>query len=118
MIDFVHEIDGSGACSLYMPGGGSLNPPTHETVDKKMHYVHQAGQAVYKFAVRKMAETATRVLDRNGITAEDLACFIPHQANIRIIEAVAKGLSLPMERMYINPDRYGNSAAAAGPNSL
>src|SRR3954469_11207989 len=85
IIDFLHEIDGSGACSLYMPGGGSLHPSTHETVDKKMHYVHQDGQAVFKYAVRKLADLCERLLARNGITGEQIAAFIPHQANRRII---------------------------------
>ena len=118
MIDFVHEIDGSGACSLYMPGGGSLNPPTHETVDKKMHYVHQDGQAVYKFAVRKMAEATTRVLERNGLTGSDLSCFIPHQANRRIIESCAERLALPPEKVVINIDRYGNTTAGTIPLAM
>ncbi len=118
MIDFVHEIDGSGACSLYMPGGGSLNPPTHETVDKKMHYVHQDGQAVYKFAVRKMAEATTRVLERNGITGEDIACFIPHQANRRIIESCAERLGLPPEKVVINIENYGNTTAGTIPLAM
>jgi 3-oxoacyl-[acyl-carrier-protein] synthase III len=118
MIDFVHEIDGSGACSLYMPGGGSLNPPTHETVDKKMHYVHQDGQAVYKFAVRKMAEATTRVLERNGITSEDIACFIPHQANRRIIESCAERLGLPPEKVVINIENYGNTTAGTIPLAM
>src|SRR5207302_4135265 len=80
IIDFVHEIDGSGACSLYMPGGGSLHPSTHETVDKKMHYVHQDGQSVFKFAAKKMAEVCETLLTRNNVKASEIDCFIPHQA--------------------------------------
>jgi len=118
MIDFVHEIDGSGGCSLYMPAGGSLNPPSHETIDKRMHYVHQDGQAVYKFAVRKMTEATTRVLERNGITGADLGCFIPHQANRRIIDASAERLGLPAEKVVINIDRYGNTTAATIPLAM
>ena len=118
MIDFVHEIDGSGGCSLYMPAGGSLHPPSHETIDKRMHYVHQDGQAVYKFAVRKMAEVTTRVLDRNGVTSEDLACFIPHQANRRIIDSCAERLALPPEKVVINIDRYGNTTAGTIPLAM
>jgi len=79
-IDFVHEIDGSGGVSLNLKGGGSLNPPTHETIDKKMHFIYQDGPAVYKFAVRKMAEATAKLLERNGVTGADLGCFIPHQA--------------------------------------
>ncbi len=87
LIDYVHEIDGSGASSLYMPGGGSLHPATAETVAAKMHYVHQAGGAVFKIAVRKMAELSEAVLKRNDVTAADLDLLIPHQANKRIILA-------------------------------
>ncbi len=118
MIDYLHEIDGSGGCSLYMPGGGSLNPPSHETIDKRMHYVHQDGQAVYKFAVRKMAEATTRVLERNGLTGSDLSCFIPHQANRRIIESCAERLALPPEKVVINIDRYGNTTAGTIPLAM
>src|SRR5437773_2947813 len=85
LIDFMHEIDRSGGCALYMPGGGSLHPSTHETVEKKMHYVHQDGAAVFKYAVRKMAEVSVRVLERNGFKGSDVNVFIPHQANKRII---------------------------------
>lgn len=115
MIDFHHEIDGSGGCSLYMPGGGSLNPSSRETVEKKMHYVHQDGQAVYKFAVRKMVEASETVLNRNGITGADLACFIPHQANRRIITSSAERLGLRDEQVIINIDRFGNTTAATIP---
>ena len=118
MIDFHHEIDGSGACALFMPGGGSLHPPSHETVDKKMHYVHQDGQAVYKFAVRKMVEAAETVLNRNGITGTDLGCFIAHQANRRIITSSADRLGLPPEKVIINIDRYGNTTCATIPLAM
>ncbi|PYX94942.1 MAG: 3-oxoacyl-ACP synthase, partial [Acidobacteria bacterium] len=77
LIDFMHEIDGSGGCALYMPGGGSLHPSTHETVDKKMHYVHQDGQAVFKYAVRKQTELCEKLLQRNGLKASDIKAFIP-----------------------------------------
>src|SRR5262249_11285803 len=95
LIDFLHEVDGSGACSLNMPGGGSLHPATHETVDKKMHFVHQDGGAVFKYAVRKMAEFSEKILSRNGLTGADVAAFIPHQANKRIITATAERLGMP-----------------------
>lgn len=117
-IDFVHEVDGSGAASLNLKGGGSLNPPTHETVDKKMHYIHQDGQAVYKFAVRKMAEATVRVLERNGVTGADLGCFIPHQANKRIITSTSDRLGLPPERVIINIDKYGNTSAGTIPLAM
>ena len=92
LIDFIHEVDGSGGCSLYMPGGGSLHPSTQETVEKRMHYVHQDGQAVFKFAVRKQAELCEKILTRNGLKGSDIDTFIPHQANRRIITATADRL--------------------------
>jgi 3-oxoacyl-[acyl-carrier-protein] synthase III len=118
MVDFLHEIDGAGGCSLYMPAGGSLNPPSAETVAKKMHYVHQDGQAVYKYAVRKMAEVTEKVLERSGIKGADLGCFIPHQANKRIILSTAERLGLSLERVIINIDRYGNTTAATIPLAM
>lgn len=118
MIDFLHEIDGSGGHALKMPGGGSLNPSTCETVEHKMHYVHQDGPSVYKFAVRKMAEASEAVLQRNGIGVTDLACFIPHQANQRIILSSAERLNLPLEKVIINIDRYGNTTAGTIPLAM
>ena len=118
MIDYVHEIDGAGGVSLNLPGGGSLNPPSHETVDKKMHYIHQDGQAVYKFAVRKMAEATTTLLQRNGVTGSDLGCFIPHQANKRIITSTADRLGMDPERVIINIDKYGNTSAGTIPLAM
>jgi 3-oxoacyl-[acyl-carrier-protein] synthase-3 len=118
MIDYYHEIDGSGAGSLYMPGGGSLHPSSAETVAEKMHYVHQDGPAVYRFAVRKMAESAETVLARNGVTGKDVGCFLPHQANKRIIQSTAERLGLPMERVVINIDRFGNTTAATIPLAM
>jgi 3-oxoacyl-[acyl-carrier-protein] synthase-3 len=117
-IDFTHEVDGSGGCSLYMPAGGSKLPPSHETVDKKMHFVHQDGQAVFKFAVRKMAEASERVLERNGFNGNDLDCFIPHQANLRIINATADRLTMKKEAVVVNIDRYGNTTAATIPLAM
>ena len=118
LIDYLHEVDGSGGCSLFMPGGGSLNPSTHETVDQKMHYVHQDGQAVFKFAVRKMAELCEKLLVRNGLTGKDIDVFIPHQANRRIITATAERLGLPMEKVIIDIDRYGNTTSATIPLAM
>ncbi len=117
-IDFLHEVDGSGACSLNMPAGGSLNPATCETVEKKMHFVHQDGAAVFKYAVRKMAEVSVRVLERNGFKGSDVNVFIPHQANKRIITATADRLGLPAERVIINIDRYGNTTAGTIPLAM
>jgi len=118
LIDYFHEIDGSGAHSLNMPGGGSLHPPTAETVAANMHVVHQDGQAVYKFAVRKMAEAAETVLTRHGVTGKDLGCFIPHQANKRIILSTAERLGMPLENVIINIDRFGNTTAATIPMAM
>jgi len=118
IIDFEHEVDGSGACALYMPGGGSLNPSTHETVDKKMHFVHQEGQSVFKFAVKKMAEVCETLLLRNNVQASDIDCFIPHQANQRIIKATSERLGLKPESVVINIDRYGNTTAGTIPLAM
>ena len=118
LIDFIHEIDGSGGCSLYMPAGGSRHPASHETVDKKMHFVHQDGQAVFKYAVRKMAESSETLLKRNGLTAKDVDLFVPHQANRRIIMAAADRLGMPEERTIINIDEYGNTTAGTIPLAL
>jgi len=118
LIDFVHEVDGSGGSSLYMPGGGSLNPPSHETVDKKMHYVHQDGQAVFKFAVRKMAEVCGEILSRNNLKGSDIDLFIPHQANLRIISATADRLGFRPESVIVNIDRFGNTTGATIPLAM
>jgi len=117
-IDFLHEIDGSGGVSLNLKGGGSLNPSSHETVDKKMHFIYQDGQAVYKFAVRKMAEVTAKLLERNGVTGADLACFIPHQANKRIITSTADRLGMDPERVIINIEKYGNTSAGTIPLAM
>ena len=118
MIDFMHEIDGAGGCSLYMPGGGSLHPATHETVDKKMHFVHQDGQAVFKFAVRKQAEICEKLLARNNLKGSDIKTFIPHQANKRIITATADRLGMPPESIVINIDCFGNTTAGTIPLAM
>jgi 3-oxoacyl-[acyl-carrier-protein] synthase-3 len=117
-IDYVHEIDGSGAEVLNLKGGGSLNPSSHETVDKKMHYIYQDGPAVYKFAVRKMLDATSKVLERNGVTGADLGCFIPHQANLRIITATADRLGMDRSRVIINIEKYGNTSAGTIPLAM
>ncbi|MEN3339490.1 MAG: 3-oxoacyl-[acyl-carrier-protein] synthase [Acidobacteriota bacterium] len=118
IIDFVHEIDGSGGAALCMPAGGSRMPASHETVDKRLHYVKQDGQAVFKFAVRKSEEICRRVLERNGIDPTQLDLFVSHQANRRIITAVANRLGLPDDKVIINLDMYGNTTAATIPLAL
>ena len=117
-IDSLNEIDGSGGVSLNLKGGGSLNPSTHETVDKKWHYIYQDGPAVFKFAVRKMAEATLKLLERNGVTGADLGCFIPHQANKRIITATADRLGLDPDRVIINIEKYGNTSAGTIPLAM
>jgi 3-oxoacyl-[acyl-carrier-protein] synthase-3 len=118
LIDFIHEVDGSGGQFLYMPGGGSLHPTSKETIAKKMHYVHQDGQQVFKFAVRKQTELCLRLLDRNGLKGSDIDVFIPHQANLRIINATAERLGLRPESVIINIDRYGNTTAGTIPLAM
>lgn len=115
LIDFQHEVDGSGGNYLYMPAGGSRKPPTHETIDQREHYVHQDGRQVYRYAVNKMHEVCKTLLDRNGLTVADVDILIPHQANKRIITAVAERLGLPMERTLINITDYGNTTGGTIP---
>ncbi len=118
IIDFAHEIDGSGGPALCMPAGGSLRPASHETVAERLHYVKQDGQTVFKFAVRKTEEIARKVLERNGLTPADVDLFVSHQANRRIIEAAADRLGLDGCRVVINLDKYGNTTAATIPLAL
>jgi 3-oxoacyl-[acyl-carrier-protein] synthase-3 len=114
-IDFLGEIDGSGGEFLKMPAGGSRLPASEETVRRRMHFVHQDGQQVFRYAVRKMYEVCEEVLRRNGLTAADVTLMIPHQANRRIIAATAERLGLPFDRIVINIDRYGNTTAGTIP---
>jgi 3-oxoacyl-[acyl-carrier-protein] synthase III len=118
LIDFMHEVDGSGGQYLNMPAGGSLKPASHETVDARMHYVHQDGQAVYKFAVRKMEESSRLILERNELNGSDLDLFIPHQANIRIINAASERLGLREDQVMANIDRYGNTTGGTIPLAM
>jgi 3-oxoacyl-[acyl-carrier-protein] synthase-3 len=114
-IDFLGEIDGSGGPALCMPAGGSRKPASHETVDQRLHFVKQDGQAVFKYAVRKMYEVCRDVLARNGLTVDDVKVMIPHQANLRIIAGAGERLGIPPERVMVNIDRYGNTTAATLP---
>ena len=113
VIDFDLSSDGQYWNLLYMPAGGSRHPASHETVDARMHYAKMKGNEVFKVAVRMFVDSTERVLERNGLTAADVDLFIPHQANLRIIEAAAKRVALPMERVFVNVDRYGNTGAAS-----
>jgi 3-oxoacyl-[acyl-carrier-protein] synthase III len=118
IIDFAHDIDGAGGRNLFMPAGGSLNPPSHETVEKRMHYVHQEGQQVFKYAVRRMSELACHLLERNGFSSRDLALVVPHQANMRIIRAMQERLGVDDSKVVVNIDRFGNTTAATIPLGL
>lgn len=118
IIDYAHEIDGSGGPALCMPAGGSRMPASHETVDKRLHYVHQDGQTVFRFAVKKMEEICRRVLDRNGLSPTDLDLFVSHQANRRIIMSAAERLGLAEDKVVINIERYGNTTGATIPLAL
>src|ERR1700686_366022 len=118
ILDFVHDVDGSGGKFLFMPGGGSLHPSSHETVDQKMHYIHQEGAQVFKYAVRRMAELSCQLLERNGLTNKDLALVVPHQANLRIIRAMQERLGVDDSKVMTNIDRYGNTTGGTIPLGL
>jgi 3-oxoacyl-[acyl-carrier-protein] synthase-3 len=118
ILDFEHQVDGSGGGALCMPAGGSRMPASHETVDKRLHYVKQEGQTVFKFAVTKTGEMCERLLRRNGLTAQDIDLFVSHQANRRIITSAAERLGLPADKVVINIERFGNTTAATIPLAL
>jgi 3-oxoacyl-[acyl-carrier-protein] synthase-3 len=118
ILDFEHDIDGSGGQYLYQPGGGSLHPASAETVAKKMHVVHQEGSQVFKYAARRMAEMSTKLLERNGFTKDDLALIVPHQANLRIIRAAQERLGVDDTKVLVNIDRYANTTAGTIPLGL
>jgi len=114
-IDFIGEIDGSGGDFLKMPAGGSRLPATAATVDQRMHFVHQQGQQVFKYAVKKMYELCSELLQRNGLQPSDITVLIPHQANRRIITGASERMGLKPEQVVINIERYGNTTAATLP---
>jgi 3-oxoacyl-[acyl-carrier-protein] synthase-3 len=118
LLDHKLYCDGSGGAYLYMKGGGSLHPASHETVDKRMHYIYQDGKAVFKVAVIGMAEVSAEIMRRNNLTSEDIAWLVPHQANLRIIDATAERMGLDRSKVMINIDRYGNTTAATIPLCL
>lgn len=118
IIDFMGEVDGAGGEYLNMPAGGSLCPASHETVEKKMHYVHQQGQQVFKYAVKKMGEYSTLLLERNDIPFDQVDVFIAHQANLRIINATAERLNLSDDKVIRNINRFGNTTAATIPLAM
>jgi len=116
--DYILRVDGSGEEALHMKGGGSLNPPSHETVDKKMHYIYQDGKAVFKVAVKGMADVSVELMKKNNLDSEDIAYLVPHQANMRIIDATAQRMGLTKDKVMINIDRYGNTTAATIPSCI
>ncbi len=118
ILDFAHEIDGAGGQFLKMPAGGSLQPATHETVEQRLHFVKQDGQAVFKFAVRKTEEITRIIMQRNHLSADDIALFVSHQANRRIITAAADRLGIAESKVVINLERFGNTTAATIPLAL
>jgi 3-oxoacyl-[acyl-carrier-protein] synthase-3 len=118
IMGFAHEIDGSGGSALCMPAGGSRMPASHDTVEKRLHYVKQDGQTVFKFAVRKTEEICRRVLDQCGLDPSQVDLFVSHQANRRIIQAAADRLGLPDSKVVINLERFGNTTAATIPLAL
>jgi len=118
ILDFEHEIDGSGGPALCMPAGGSAKPSSHETIDDGLHYVKQEGQTVFRFAVRKTEEISRRLLDRNHLAPADLDLFVSHQANRRIIMSATEKLGIEPDKVIINIERFGNTTAATIPLAL
>ncbi len=116
--DSLLKVDGSGKDALYMKGGGSLNPPTHETVDQNMHVLYQDGKAVFKVAVKGMADISYDLMKKNNLNGDDIAYLVPHQANLRIIDATAERMGINREKVMINIDKYGNTTAATIPSCL
>ncbi len=118
LIDSLERCDGSQKDLLCMVGGGSLNPPTHETVDKKMHFLHQEGRHVFRYAVQGMADAAAEIMERNNLTGEEVRYLVPHQANLRIIDATANRMGITTDKVMLNIERYGNTTAATIPLCL
>ena len=118
IMDSILKSDGSGRQYLHQKAGGSIKPASHSTVDAKEHYIYQDGQPVFKFAVKGMADVSAELLERNGLTGDDIAWLVPHQANKRIIDATANRMGLPQEKVMLNIQRYGNTTAATIPLCL
>lgn len=118
IMDFILKSDGSGRQYLIQPAGGSANPPTHQTVDDRMHFVKQEGKAVFKFAVTNMADVSAEIMEKNNLSSEDVDWLVPHQANLRIIDATANRMGLPKEKVMINIEKYGNTTAGTLPLCL
>ncbi len=118
VMDHIFHVDGSGRKFLHMKAGGSVRPATHETVDAREHFIYQEGQSVFKFAVVNMADVAAEIMERNNLKAEDIAWLVPHQANLRIIDATGRRMGLPPEKVMVNIENYGNTTAATIPLCL
>jgi 3-oxoacyl-[acyl-carrier-protein] synthase-3 len=118
IMDYIFRVDGSGKKYLHMKAGGSLRPASHETVDAREHFIYQEGQAVFKFAVSNMADVAAEIMEKNNLRPEDIAWLVPHQANLRIIDATGRRMGLPPEKVMINIQHYGNTTAATIPLCL
>ena len=118
VIDSILKVDGNGRHYLHQKAGGSLKPPTHETVDAKEHYVYQDGKTVFKYAVSGMADVSAQIMERNQLTADDISWLVPHQANLRIIDATAERMGLPKDKVMINIDHFGNTTNGTLPLCL
>jgi 3-oxoacyl-[acyl-carrier-protein] synthase-3 len=118
VLDFILRADGAGRNYLIQPGGGSANPPTHQTIEDRLHYVKQEGKQVFKFAVTNMAEVSAEIMEKNNLTSDDVDWLVPHQANLRIIDATANRMGLPKEKVMINIQKYGNTTAGTLPLCL
>ncbi len=118
LLDFKLGADGANGEVLYMPGGGSANPATGASIDRRLHFLKMRGREVFKLAVKVMEKAAKEILEQNGLNSDQLACVIPHQANLRIIELLSSRLEIPMDRFYLNLEKYGNTSAASIPIAL
>jgi 3-oxoacyl-[acyl-carrier-protein] synthase-3 len=118
VMDHIFQADGSGRIHLHMKAGGSVKPPSHETIDAREHYIYQEGQPVFKYAVTKMADVSVEIMKKNNLSSDAVAWVVPHQANMRIIEATGRRMGVPMERVMVNIDKYGNTTTATIPLCL
>jgi 3-oxoacyl-[acyl-carrier-protein] synthase-3 len=118
VMDFIFHVDGSGGKYLHLKAGGSVKPASHETVDAREHFIYQEGQSVFKFAVVNMADVAVEIMEKNNLKSEDIAWLVPHQANLRIIDATGRRMGLPPEKVMVNIENYGNTTAATIPICL
>jgi 3-oxoacyl-[acyl-carrier-protein] synthase-3 len=118
LMDYILKVDGIGRHHLHMKAGGSVRPPSHDTIDNKEHFVYQEGQTVFKWAVSKMADVSVEIMERNNLNADDIAFLVPHQANLRIIDATGRRMGLPVDKIMVNIQKYGNTTASTIPLCL